>query len=189
MIETNHLYIFERWHCREQLRCGQGSVNFALTLRLVFSCTVSIEFSYERDPQTCVCPPDQIQQVRACIFTLLHCHDVLDTFTVYPCNRVTSGSQHEIFWQKSSVDIILESSSIFQYLFVFGRWACNALECMQCAILFQLITKSLQNRCKQLLLANTFSTTWSACTARFIQFLSRALQRSIPKLFRFSNSL
>ena len=76
----------------------------------------------------------QTQQLLACIVTLLHLDDFVDTFRKYHCSLFTSGSHHEIFWQVSSIDIIPESS----------HW--EFWNCIQRIVLFELLTKSLQNR-------------------------------------------
>ena len=41
-----------------------------LLLRFVFSCTTSIQFSCVSDPQTCLCPPNQVQRLLARISAL-----------------------------------------------------------------------------------------------------------------------
>ena len=60
------------------------------------------------DPQTCLCPPRSdptVSYLHVCIGTISWTQNV-------PMQSFTSGSQSEIIWQISSVDIIPESSSI-----------------------------------------------------------------------------
>ena len=83
--------------------------------------TASIEFSCERGPQTCLCPPRSVSNVSCLHLTILHRDNLVDSFRMYPCNPFTSGGQHKIFWRKSSVDIIPESSSSFQDLIILKR--------------------------------------------------------------------
>ena len=118
--------------------------------------------------------PDQIQEFLACIFTLLHWENFVDNFRMYPCTLFTCGRQHEIFWQLSSTDIVKESSSIFQDSTIlnkdFWNWACNLLSCIHLIILFELLTKSIQNRCTHL---GGYVFNNVICTSRFIQLLTR----------------
>ena len=86
----------------------------------------------------------------ACILAFLLWNNLIDTFGMYPINLFLSRSQHKIFRQVPTVDIIPESSSFFQDLIIVKRdfwyWACNSLNCIQLSILFELFTKRLQNR-------------------------------------------
>ena len=115
--------------------------------------TTSIEFSCVSDPQTCLCPPKSSLTVDARIFALLHWNNLVDTCGMYPINLFPSRSQHKIFGQIPSVDIIPEYSSSFQDLIILKRdfwyWACNFLNCIQLIILFELFTKRLQNHRNQ----------------------------------------
>ena len=69
-------------------------------------------------------------------------NNFVDTFEMSPCKRITSGRQHEIFWQTSSVHIIPESSSssISEDSFVRNG---DFLDCVQVIILFELFTSVL----------------------------------------------
>ena len=116
----------------------------------------------------------------------------VDTFRMYPCNLHTSGSQHEIFWQTSSIYIGPESSSIFEDFIIFkrdfGYWACHLVNCIQLIILFELFTKSLH--CNHF--GSTCSATWSALrdSSNFFPTCpSRARHNSSAKLLLFSNYL
>ena len=77
--------------------------------------TTSIESSCMLDPRTC--HPNQVQRFQACILAPLH----WNTFRMYPVNLFTSRSQHKIFGQVPTVDIIPESSSSFLDLIIFKR--------------------------------------------------------------------
>ena len=103
-----------------------GAWNFAFPLRLVFSGRkVPIEFSSKRDPQTCLCP-HRSYPTRSC----LHIHTLAwkrlrRHLQNVPTQSFTSGSQHEIFWGKSSDDTSQKSFSTFQDLFVFNQDVSN----------------------------------------------------------------
>ena len=151
------------------LRTTEKQVKFFESCSVSSSCipwhTVSIEFSCDRDP-------DQLQQTLACIFAIMHRDNIVDTFRMYSFNLFTSGGEHEIFWQISSVDIIPEPSSLFQDLIILERdfwcWACNLFNCVQLVILFELFTKCLQNRCYQFWWVCVINNM--VCISRFIQF-------------------
>ena len=96
----------------------------------------------------------EFQRFHACVLALSHWNNFKNTIRMYPTITLfTSRSQHKIFWQVSSVDIIPESSSSFEDLIILERdvwyWACNFSDSMQLIILFELFTKCLQNCCAQ----------------------------------------
>ena len=97
--------------------------------------------------------PNQFQQFLACIFSLLHRDNFVGTFRKYPCNLFTSGRQHEIFWQISSIYIVPESSSICKGLVVLKKRISGTGPAIssnvQLRIFSELFTKSLHNRCNQ----------------------------------------
>ena len=75
--------------------------------------------------------PNQVQRFHTRISALLHWKNLVDTFRMYPVNLFKSRSQHEIFGQIPTVDIIPETSSFFQDLVIlkrdFWNWAWNLL--------------------------------------------------------------
>ena len=141
--------------------------------------------------------PDQLQQLLACIFTLLHRDNFVDAFRMYPFNLFTCGGQHEIIWQISSVDIIPESSFSFQDSMIlewdFWCWACSPFNSIQLVILFELFTMCLQNRCYQFWWVRVqqrglhvrihpiVSHTFFACSSKQLSNALLILQPSVKK--------
>ena len=136
-----HLYMLYEWVF------SVHTLNLTLLLRLVFSLAHnqprSIFLVCWIHGLVCVHPKQVQRFFFSCIRALLHWNNLVDT----------SCSQHKIFWQIPTVDIIPESFSSFQDLIILKRdfWcvACNLFNCIQLIILFELFTKRLQNRCNQ----------------------------------------
>ena len=122
-----------------------------MLLRLVFPATKSRSIFLVSGVYRLVCvQPDQLQQFRACIFTILDRFNFEDTLRMYQCNLFTSGGQHKIFLLISFIDLVPESSSSFQYLSystrISGTGPANLVNRIQLVVLFELLTKCLQNR-------------------------------------------
>ena len=121
--------------------------------------TTSIKFLACRIHRLFCVLPNQVQRLHARISSLLHWKNLVETFRMYPVNLFTSRSQHKIFGQRPTVDIIPESSSFLQDLIIlekdFWYWTCNLLNCIQLVILFELFSS-------QSILEDTCSTTLSA---------------------------
>ena len=133
---------------------GRTFLNLTLLLRLALSWTQPRSYFLVHWVHKFVCVhPNQIQRFHACTVTLLHWNHFVHTFIMHPINLFTSRSQHKIFWQIPTVDIIPESSPFFQDLIIlkidFWYWACKFLNCILLIILFRLFTKRLQNLCNQ----------------------------------------
>ena len=98
----------------------------------------------------------------------LKCHKGQNrTCSKLPSNISTSGSEHAIFWQVSTINVVPAFSSSFHELiilnWIFLHWACNLLKfsmsCSQSAI--RIIVISL----------GEYAFNNVVCTSRVIQFL------------------
>ena len=114
---------------------------------------MSIEFSCERDPQFCLCPP-RSGPTASCLYR----YNLTSGHFRRPCQNVPIQSLHV---GRSARSFLADSPPLtstqnppFQDLTITKRefccWACNLFICSQRVNFFELFTKCLQNRFNQI---------------------------------------
>ena len=157
-------------------------MNLTLLLRFVVSYTQPRSNIFTCRIHRLVCVhQNQIQRFHARISALLHSNNLVDTFGMYPISLFTPRSKHKIFGQIPTVDIVPEICS-FQDLILlekdFWYWSCNLLNCIQLIILFELLSKCLQNRRHRIW---KIRVQQRGLQSRFIQFLSQTSRARFSK--------